>query len=407
MGNGYSVLEGIRVVEAATFVFGPAAGTVMSDFGAEVVHIEHPVMGDVHRYLHLVKPLPECEQAYCWIMDGRNKQSVGIDLKHPDGREVVDRLLQQADVFITNYHPSVLEKFRLRYEDLAPHNPRLVYAYATGYGEEGTEIEKPGYDATAWWARSGLMDVIRPGDGGMGLAVPAMGDHASAMSLFGGIMLALYAREQTGHGTKVSSSLMANGVWANSIFAQAALCGAASMTPPVRSDPPNALINHYRTGDGRAIYLVTIQEEADWPRICEAIGRPELTDDPRFVQLAIRRENAAALTQVLDAAFAEKSLDEWRTILDRHDITFGIVARIEELPDDEQMIVNGVFTEIADADNGPLRTVDSPITLLGVEKVAPRRAPEIGEHTIEVLQSLGYSADAIKALCDAGAVRTA
>lgn len=407
MGQGQRILEGIRVVEAASFIFGPAAGTVMSDFGADVVHIENPGMGDPHRYLPFLKPLPECEQNYCWMLDARNKKSLAMDLKSPDGREAAYRLVKQADVFITNYRPVVLEKFGLRYADLEPLNSRLIYAHATGYGEVGAEINKPGYDATAWWARSGLMDVVRPGDGGMGLATPGMGDHPSAMALFGGIMLALYQRERTGRGTKVSSSLLGNGAWSNSILVQAALCGAPFTAPPVRSDPPNALVNHYRTADGRALYLAMVQEAPEWGRFCDAIGRPELREDPRFVELPDRRAHARELTEILDATFAAKPAEEWQAVLDEHKITFSVIARLEEMAEDEQMLANGVLRGFADAENSAWLTVDSPINLAGAEKVAPTRAPEIGEHSVEILEGLGYSSEEIARLCESGVVRTA
>ena len=407
MGDQKHILDGIKVVEAATFIFGPAAGTVMADFGAEVVHIEHPMTGDPHRYLYLLKPLPESEHNYCWMLTGRNKKSIALNLKAPEGREAAYRLIKDADVFITNYHPSVLEALQLRYEDLEALNPKLIYAHATGYGEDGPEVEKPGYDATAWWARTGMMDIVRQGDGEMGLAVPGMGDHPGAMSVFGGIMLALFQRERTGTGTKVSSSLMANGIWSNSILLQAMLCGAPRMEPPVRTSPPNALVNFYRTADDKAIYLVMVQEDTEWGRFCEAIERPDLLEDPRFAELVSRREHSQELAQILEEAFAKNPLHVWRDILDGHKITFSFVARLDDLPDDPQLRANGLLREIQGLEGEPIRTIDSPIALLGADKVPAGRAPEIGEHSVEVLESLGYTAEQIASLVDSGVVRTA
>ncbi len=397
------ILSGIRVVELATFVFGPAAGTVMADFGADVVKIEHPVTGDPYRYLYKLKPLPECDENYCWILDSRGKRSIALDCKREEGRAVATDLAVGADVLITNLHPSVLAALRLRYEDLRPRAPRLVYAHATGYGEAGPEVEKPGYDATAWWARSGLMDAVRPSGGEPALATPAMGDHPSAMTLLAGILLALRHRDRTGEGTKVSTSLMANGVWANSIYVQAALCGAPPYRHVSHATTPNALVSAYETADGRHFYLALIQEENEWPRLLEAIERRDLAGDARFATLPDRRRNAASLVAVLDAVFRTASLGAWRDRLDRHKITFGVIARSEEAPHDAQMVGNHLFREIEDG--GGRRTVDSPIWIDGVAKTRPRRAPDIGEHGREVLRELGYDDARIGALIDAGVVR--
>ena len=222
------ILEGIRVLDVGSFVFGPAAATVMADFGADVVKVEPPETGDPYRYLHQMPPLPKCDEDYCWLLTGRGKRSVALDLKDAEAREVLLRLVREADVFVTNYPLRVLADLRLAWRDLEPLNPRLVFAHATGFGEDGPEAEKPGYDATAWWARSGLQDAVRPRGGLPGVSVPGMGDHPSAMALFGAIMLALYQRERTGRGSKVRSSLLANGAWSNAIYLQAMLCGAES-----------------------------------------------------------------------------------------------------------------------------------------------------------------------------------
>ncbi len=399
------LLEGIRVVEVATFVLAPAAGTVLSDFGADVVHVEHPGIGDAYRQLAQMKPLPSCEINYPWVLTSRNKKSIAVDLKRDEGRAIVHELVRGADVFVTNYHPSVLEALTLRWEDLEPLNERLIYAHATGYGLEGGEIEKPGYDATAWWARSGLMDAVRPRAAEFGLATPGMGDQPSSLALFGAIMLALYDRERSGRGRRVHTSLLANGAWANAVYLQAALCGAPPYVQVTHADSPNALVNHYRCADGRSFYLAMVQERVEWERFTDSIGRPELRDDPRFAELEGRRANAAALTAILDAVFAEKPLEQWRAILDRHGVTFGVVAQTEELPDDPQMIANGVFRPIEGDPHG-MRTVDSPLHVEGASKRPCGRAPELGEHTRDVLRELGYAEERIDALHASGAVRS-
>jgi crotonobetainyl-CoA:carnitine CoA-transferase CaiB-like acyl-CoA transferase len=298
----------------------------------------------------------------------------------------------------------VLATLGMTYEALAPLNPRLIYAHATGYGEIGPEAEKPGYDATAWWARSGLMDLVREADADPALSMPGMGDHPAAMALVAGIVLALYQRERTGKGTKVSSSLMANGVWSNAFFAQAVLCGVSEMPAISRTATPNALATRYRTRDGRWIFLAMIQENKDWPRFPPAIGRPELLTDPRFATAEARHANSTALVGLLDEVFASKDLAEWRRVLDDHQITFGNVARVTVIADDPQMAANGLFTTVAGAGGRSVRTIDSPVWLAGVKKARARPAPSLGENTDEVLDGLGYDAEAIRSLRERKAI---
>ena len=393
------LLDGIRVVELATFVFGPAAGTILGDFGAEVVHIEHPLTGDAYRSLPQLRPLPECDENYCWILTSRGKKSIALDVRREEGRSVALDLVRRADVFITNLHPSVLAKLGMRYEDLATENARLIYAHATGYGDQGAEVEKPGYDATAWWARSGLMDAVRPKSAEFAFATAGMGDHPSATALFGAIALALFDRERTGKGRRVRTSLLANGAWSNSILLQAALCAGTTYAAPSRAASLNALVNSYLCADGRGLYLALVQEAVEWERFTDAVGRPELRDDPRFGELASRRANAPALVAILDPVFGSKPLAHWRAELDRHTVTFGIIARIDDLPNDPQLNANGIFRPVEGPGVRPgLRTVDSPIHLDGANKRPATRAPELGEHGREILESLGYTDERISAL---------
>ncbi len=398
------ILQGIKVVELATFVLAPAAGTVLADFGAEVLHVENPQMGDPYRYLHLMKPLPECDDAYCWTLTGRSKRSLALDLKQEAGRKILHQLVEEADVFITNFHPSVLAALGARYEDLAALNSRLVYAHATGYGDCGDEVEKPGYDATAWWARSGLMDAVRAQGSDHGLATAGMGDNPSAMSLFAAIMLALYRREQTGEGSQVKTSLIANGAWSNSIMLQAVMSGAEPFEPPKRTDTPNALVNPYTCSDCESFYLAMIGEAIEWGPLTEAIGRPELCSDPRFVDVDARRAHSVELIRILDEVFSRQPLEHWRRVLDEHKVTFGIISRTEDVPQDQQLIDNGIFREIEG--RGGLHTVDSPIAIDGVAKRPPSPAPALGEHSVEVLAELGLSQEAIDDLRTAGVIRT-
>jgi formyl-CoA transferase len=396
------LLAGLKVIDCGTFIFGPAAATVLSDFGADVIKVEPPGIGDPYRYLQWMPPLPNSEHFYGWLLTNRNKRGIVLDLKKDEGREVLHGLVAGADVFVTNYHPSVLRAFGATYEDLAPLNDRLVYAHATGYGEHGAEVEKPGYDATAWWARSGLRDAVREADAAPAMSVPGMGDHPSAMALFSAILLGLMQRERNGKGTKVSSSLVANGAWANGYLLQAVLVGAKNLAPVTRRGTPNALVNRYRTRDDRWIFLAIVQEIKDWGRLPLALSRPELLDDPRFDTPMARRENVVALIDELDAIFASNDLAHWREALDRHDITFGIIAHLPELDEDPLFLANRIFRELRLADGGVLKTVDSPLNVAGAEKVPPRPAPERGQHSDEILAELGYGPDEVARLREKG-----
>jgi len=397
-----ALLDGIRVVEIATFVFMPGAGTVLSDFGADVIHVEPPGVGDPYRLLHQMRPLPEGDVNYCWDLDSRNKRSLVVDLKTDDGRAVIADLVRSADVLITNYHPSVLEELRITYEEMSAINPRLIYAHGTGYGEIGDEVEKPGYDATAWWARTGLMDAVRPDAGDLAMSTAGMGDHPSSMTTFGGIALALYARERTGKGTKVSTSLLANGAWSNSILIQAALDGCSTYVPPSQATTPNAMVNHYRCADGRSFFLVLIKEAEEFERFCDAIERPDLCADPRFATLSDRRQHAAELVATLSEWFLQRPLSDWRGRLDEHAITFGDIATTAETIDDVQMTANGVFAEFADEPGR--RVVNSPLELRDFPKRVPTGSPDLGQHSAEILRALGYDDARISALADAGII---
>jgi crotonobetainyl-CoA:carnitine CoA-transferase CaiB-like acyl-CoA transferase len=402
MDEPRGILAGIRVVEVATYVFAPGAATVMSDFGAEVIKVERPGIGDPYRYLSQLRPMPASEMNYCWLLDGRNKRSIVLDLAAAAGREVLLRLVATADVFITNCQRSVLRKLALEYDDLAPLCPRLVYAHATGYGEEGEEVEKPGFDLTAYWARSGLMDSVHSGDAHPGISVAGMGDHPSALALFGAILLALYDRERSGRGAAVSSSLAANGAWANSCLVQAALCGAVRYLPRTRTTPVNPLVNHYVTRDGKRFIFCLIQAEKDWPALARALGLPELLEDGRFATAEARAENAPALVAILDAALARRDMAEWARLFAAHDLTWSPVATVDDVACDPQLAANGAFPDLDHPVHGRIRVVDSPIAVRGRAKTRPRPAPDLGQDTMDVLGMLGYDGSQIADLLRRG-----
>ena len=400
----HGILSGLRVIDMATYIFGPASTTVMSDFGAEVIKIESPGIGDPYRYAHKVVPFPPSKLDYMFQQDNRNKRGMVLDVKVDQGHAILLDLIKKTDVFVTNFPPQVLERLKIRYEDLAPANERLIYAQVTGYGENGAEIDKPGFDATAYWARTGLMDLVRGPDDEPALSAGGMGDHPSAMALFSGIVLALYRRERTGKGGKVSSSLMANGAWANSCMIAAMLAGCQPFEGIRRESPPNALINQYQTRDSRWLLLVVIQPDKDWAHFTAALGHPEWQEDTRFSSVQARLDNASALAQEIQAAFSSKDFVEWRKILDDAHITFGVVGKTEEAPDDAQMRANDLFIGFEHETVGQAEVVNSPVWIQGETKRQPQRAPQLGEHTEEVLTELGYDAARISALRKSGAL---
>ncbi|HWA63717.1 MAG TPA: CoA transferase [Caulobacteraceae bacterium] len=384
----------LLVLDCASFIAGPAAATVMSDFGARVIKIEPPGIGDSYRNLFRLRGAEGVD--YFWAVDSRNKESLALDLKEPGARAVLEVLIRKADVFITNFPFPVRERLRLRAEDVRPLNPRLIYASLTPYGEHGPERDRTGFDTTAWWARSGLMDMVRATpDTEPALSMPGMGDHPTAMAMYGAIVTALYRRQMTGEGAEVTTSLMANGLWSNACQVQAALCGYELMGRPPRGQR-GALVEMYRTLDDRRFILTSTNPARDWPLLAKALGHPEWLEDPLFATPLDRMANSGILVGWLDEIFAQEPFEHWRQVLMAGGVTFGIVGQIEDHLYDEQIEANGLFPEITDGLG--LRTVDSPFQLSDEPKQAPRMAPDIGQHTLQILKEVGCSEGEIAAL---------
>ncbi|MDE0063272.1 MAG: CoA transferase [Gammaproteobacteria bacterium] len=390
------LLEGIRVVDAASFLAGPGAATVLADFGADVIKVEPPG-GDGYRRLVGAYPVP-----YHWQLTSRNKRSIALDISRPEGQRILHRLVEGADVILTNFLENRLERYRMTYEEIRDINPRIVFGQLTGYGTEGPEVERKAFDITAWWARSGLMDFVRDQGQTPLHAAPGMGDHATAMSMFSAVMTGLYRRERTGLGCRVSTSLAANGVWANGMAVQGVIAGMDLGAYKQERGWKNPLTSAYPTSDGRFVTLAIVNPGREWPLLARALGHAEWLHPERFGDrlplMKKRRALIAAITEVTER-FTQKELMER---LDAQGVTCGVVAPMGDVVHDEQLRASGVVIETGDAGEDYRYTVASPIDVAEERKRPPSRAPDIGAQTREIMREAGYSEETTNSLIASG-----
>ena len=406
MDTGSGPFAGLKVIDCASYIAAPVAATLLADFGADVIKIE-PLSGDPHRSLVDLLGLAHKPGNFVWELASRHKRSLALDLKHPDSQAVLQRLVAQADVFITNLPLPVRGRLGIDAQRLRALNPRLVYASMTAYGEAGPEAAKSGFDVTAYWARSGLMDLVRNDETvPPAKSVAGMGDHPSATTLFAGISMALYRRERTGQGALVSTSLLANGVWSNAIQVQAQLSGARFQQREGRHRAPNPLSNVYRCRDGRWLSLVVLNEARQTPALLTALGRDDLQADPRFASGEACRASAAEVIALFDDAIARQDLATWRQRLDAAGITFGVVGTLADVDDDEQLRASGALVDDGDAEVGrPALRVANPLQLDGVAPRPPQPAPALGQHSLQVLREAGLTEEQIGLLVAKGVVQ--
>jgi len=398
------LLEKITVIDCASYIAGPAAATIMSDFGARVIKIESPDIGDSYRSLLRLPGLPESDENYPWILTSRNKESLALDLKFKEAHVILHKLIKKADIFITNYPFPIRAKLKITAKDILEENKKLIYASLSPYGEKGEEKDKTGYDATAWWARSGLMHAVRNNSNSEpSSSTPGMGDHPTASALFGAIMMALYKREITGEGSEVSSSLMANGLWSNGIYNQAALCGANFVENTGRGTK-GALAEKYKCKDGRWFILVMLNEEREWPLLLRCLKREDVNDDKRFNTREDRAKNSLELMKILDEEFLSKDWGQLKELFEKSGVTFGSISEPYDHINDQQIADNEFFTKFTDKED--LLTVDSPIFMKDEKKRKPQTAPEIGEHTRQILEELNYDKNEIDKLENKKIIRT-
>jgi len=397
------LFEGLKVLDVGTWIAGPVAGTILADFGASVIKVEVPGAGDPYRALSQGPLSPKSDLNYMWMVDGRNKRSIALNLATPEGREILLRLVRECDVFITNQPFGTRRKLRTNYEDLAPENPRMIYASLTAYGEHGPDAELEGFDGVAWWARTGLMDLVRSPGSVPGGSVPGMGDHPTAVSLYAAIVTALMRRERTGLGGKVHTSLLANGVWSNACLAQGAFVGAEfpdRSVPPAPPRAPNRVL--YETSDGRLLQLYMVRTQAELDGMLLAAGRDDLLADERFADPVTRLENGAAFIEELRGTFIKRTAAEWMATFRAESVPVTLVAHVTDLPNDAQLLANNIVAPPTDPSVRAALIINHPINVEGLPQVGARHAPAVGENTGEVLAELGFDAAGIANLRERG-----
>jgi len=398
-------LEGIRVVEMGFWVAGPGAAGIMADWGAEVIKIEPPE-GDPMRGMFLNAAGIDVPANPPFELDNRGKRSISLNLQHPDGRAVAHQLLAAADVFVTNVRQSALQKLGLTYDDLRSLNPRLVYGHLTGYGLEGEDKDRPAYDVGAYWARAGIAHSLVPHGADPPQQRGGMGDHTAALTIAGAVCAALTARQRTGAGQLVTTSLLRTGMYVLGWDLNTRLRFGHVAPPYTRSTAPNPLISCYRAADDGWFWLLGLQGDRHWPDLVRAIERPALRDDPRFRDIRARRANAAPLVALLDEIFGTRTRREWGAIFDRENVWWAPVQSADEVVNDPQVHAAGGVVEVpvTDTAGDTVPMVATPADFSGTPWRPSRAAPELGQHTEEILLDLGYDWERITQLKEAGAI---
>lgn len=394
-------LDGIRVVEMGVWVAGPSCAAILADWGADVVKLE-PLEGDPFRGLGaafgaVMNPPFE--------LDNRGKRSVAVNLETDEGRAVADALIDRADVFVTNMRPRALERLGMGYERLAGRNPGLIYCQVTGYGPDSPEANRAAYDVGAFWSRAGVVAGLTPEGAEPPLQRGGMGDHMTGANAAGAVAAALYARTRTGMGQRVAVSLTRIGVYMMGWDTNTQLRAKLPPAPPHdRRHAPNPLINPYRDAAGRWFYLLLLQGDRHWPDLLRALGNPpELVDDPRFADIPGRRDHAPALVAALDRILATRTLAEWAPIFDANDVWWAPILGVAEVVEDPVVRAAGAFVEVESPD-GVVEQVNTPVDFYGTPAGPRGWAPELGQHTEEVLLELGYDWEGIAALKERGAI---
>ncbi len=391
-------LAGVKVVDLTTFVAGPACSSVLADWGADVIKIE-PLTGDYYRYFgYIMKCTVADDDNILFDGDNRNKRGTCFDLKTDTGKEIIGRMLEKADVFVTNFRPKALLKLGMDYESISDKYPKIVYAYLNGYGDDGPDKDKPGFDLAAYFARSGiLVEFGEPGTEPMP-PVAGFGDHSTGMYLAGGIIAALYHREKTGKGTKVQTSLLSTAIWTLGL---SIICANNNNGWPKQSrkNPRSGMMNSYRSKDDRWITVIVLEYDRYWRPFCETVLlKPELADDKRFATQADMFNYATVQAQIIDEEFSKYTCSELVDRLKKADIVHEVNQRWHELKDDPQVRANDFMLEYTLPNGRKDWIMGNPVKFNGESTAIMRNAPRLGEHNDEVLREFGYSNEQIATL---------
>lgn len=405
-------MEGVRVLEIAQFTFVPAAGAVLSDWGADVIKVEHAVTGDAQRGLVRVMGLDALVPGSTFypIMEGpnRGKRSIGLDLYKPEAQEILRELVEQADVFLTNMLPGARIKMGIDVDQIKAMNPKIIYVRGTAFGNKGPEREKGGYDSTGFWARSGAARATTWADATELTAMPtgAYGDNAGGMTIAGGVAAALYKRATTGESPVVDVSLLGVGAWSTSFGSNLAMLTGQAPPPPspmVAGTPGNPLTGAYRTSDGKFIMLTMLQPGAYWPGFCDVFDKPEWKTDERFLTAESIVMNGYEGRLLVTELFASKTRAELSEILNKQTGQWAIVADFWDISQDESLRANGLVAKVVDAEGAERELIAVPV-LFDEENPTLTRAPQFAEHTDEILAELGFDIEKQLELKIAGAV---
>ena len=395
-------LEGIRVVEIGLWIAGPSTACILCDWGAEVIKIEPP-NGDPLRGLATSAVGWSLPANPPFELDNRGKRSIALNLETEEGRAIARALIDRADVLVTNVRPRVLEAAGLTYEELRETNRGLVYCQVTGYNPDGSDRDRAAYDIGAFWAQASVASLLTPEGAQLPHQRVGMGDHVAGCSAAGAVCAALLARSRTGEGQRVAVSLIRAGVYTVGSDVSMALRFKFAVQPYDRYHALNPLVDCYQAGDGRWFWLLLLQADRHWPNLCRAIGREDLLEEPRFAEIGLRSINASALVEELDKVFATKSLDEWGQAFDRENVWWAPVNSVTEVVDDPVAKEAGAFVEVPGME-GPIEGVATPADFYGTPWQPQGYAPELGQHTEEILLELGYDWDRIVALKDGGVI---
>ena len=397
------LFDGLRVVDAASVIAAPAAAMILADFGADVIKIERPGRGDMLRSMSPTASPGEAGNGWFWQMDSRNKRSLTLDLKTERGMEAMRRLIAGCDVFITNQPYDSREAMKLTYEDVKPLNPRMIYASLTAYGEHGGERNRKGFDQLAYWARSGLMDLMRDTGTTPTQGLPGMGDHPTGVALYAGIVTALLRREQTGEGGMVHTSLLANGLWSVSGVAGAVMAGR-DMSNFRANRAESAMMRVYQARDGRWLQLNMVRNDELLARMFTAMEAENLLADGRFATRHDMWQNRSAFGDAIAEIIATRTSDDWLARFQAVDVPVNRIALVEETQTDEQILANEMAITPEDDEVDLPRVVNHPIKATSVKPVPTKRAPRLGEHSADILAELGYDEEAIRAMAEDGVI---